>query len=235
MPSGTYLVLSSDSMPGGHDYRIEMLKNNSIPGLMACKVSMEEGKTLLHYDITGRQTLATLFSKKMLGEEQVRDVIKGICRVFDSLVMYMLDVGGVLFDADYIYMNLDDGSMEFAYVPDFSEDGYGAVHALAEFLIGRVDHRDKKATRIAYDLFEITNKDDYTLAEIRNILKRDESLANAGESALVPVIQKTGTDVQSKTAFVSGNMKGVQNNNETDKYARRKEAKSKLNNKPYKR
>ena len=167
--NGTALVLYGDDLTETKDYRIEVLKHNEIPGILPTTTCTEDGIFKLYFDITGKQEFSTIFSKKKLEYKNVASVINGICTVLESTREHLLEPQGIIFDPDYMFIS-GENKVCFAYFPDREGDVFASLHSLGEYLIGRVDHKDDKAVKLAYGFFETTGKDEVLLEDIKNLV-----------------------------------------------------------------
>ncbi|MBR4754254.1 MAG: hypothetical protein IK054_03615, partial [Lachnospiraceae bacterium] len=75
---GTALVLWDENLEECKDYRIEILKNNRLEGIPALATGSEDGSFKLFYDITGKQPLSVVFSKKKMDRKNVSALIRGV-------------------------------------------------------------------------------------------------------------------------------------------------------------
>ena len=96
-------------------------------------------------------------------------LINGICSVLESTREHLLEPQGIIFDPEYIFISGED-KVSFAYFPDRAEDVYASLHALGEYLIGRVDHKDERAVKLSYGFFETTGKDEVLLEDIKGLM-----------------------------------------------------------------
>ena len=167
--SGSSLVLFGDSLKETKDYRIEVLKNNVVPGILPLTTGTEDGVFKLYYEVTGHQPISTIYSKKKLDHRALAAFIKGIVRALEGTGEYLLEPEGIVFEPEYIFLN---GDMEcsFVYFPDREAGVAGALHAFGEYLIGHVDHGDSRAVKLAYGFFETTGKDELLLDDLRKLM-----------------------------------------------------------------
>ena len=165
---GTALVLWDENLEECKDYRIEILKNNRLEGIPALATGSEDGSFKLFYDITGKQPLSVVFSKKKMDRKNVSALIRGVEKVLETVQEYLLEPEGLIFDPEYIFFTGED-KVDFLYLPDRQEDVAGALHSLGEYLISRVDHGDFQAVKMAYGFFEATGKDELVLEEIKRL------------------------------------------------------------------
>ncbi|MBE6014475.1 MAG: FHA domain-containing protein [Lachnospiraceae bacterium] len=170
---GTELVLWDECIPKGADYRMGMIKNNKIPGILPCNVATEDGEIKLHFDISGKQNLSVLFSKKELSHDRICNLLRSLCVALEGIGEYMLDGGGLVTSPEFVYGSLSDTDWEFAYIPGMEQDIFAKIHGFAEFLISRTDHSDREGAGLAYRFFEITNDREYTVEDIKGLLKQE--------------------------------------------------------------
>ena len=71
-----YMLISfdnkSEEKPDTDEYEFKMLENNYISGLMKFRLSKEDEKDVLYYDITSRQALSKIFEHKQIGLEDIK-------------------------------------------------------------------------------------------------------------------------------------------------------------------
>ena len=59
-----YLVIEGQEEAVGNDYCIPMVEQNRIPGLLPFHRSRTDGKLYLNYEITGKQTVTSLYERR---------------------------------------------------------------------------------------------------------------------------------------------------------------------------
>ena len=116
-----YLVLEGQEEAVGNDYCIPMVEQNRIPGLLPFHRSRTDGKLYLNYEITGKQTVASLYERRPIGYEEMVQLLMGISGHLDVLQRYLLSPEQLLFDPRYIFTDPDGKTIWFCYVPQQEE------------------------------------------------------------------------------------------------------------------
>ena len=84
-----YMLISfdnkSEEKPDTDEYEFKMLENNYISGLMKFRLSKEDEKEVLYYDITSRQALSKIFEHKQIGLEDIKKIVCGIIRAISNM------------------------------------------------------------------------------------------------------------------------------------------------------
>ena len=99
-----YLVIEGQEEAVGNDYCIPMVEQNRIPGLLPFHRSRTDGKLYLNYEITGKQTVASLYERRRIGYEEILQLLMGISSHLDMLQRYLLRPEQLLFDPQYLVL-----------------------------------------------------------------------------------------------------------------------------------
>jgi len=115
-----YLVIKSEQKFDFNDFEYKILENNNIEGLLKLKIDDES----LLFDITSKQPLSLILEYKKVNQKDIKTLIFELNKVISSLSQYLLEESSLLIDMDCIYANPKDLSLEFCYIPRFSNDLY---------------------------------------------------------------------------------------------------------------
>ena len=96
-----YLVIEGQEEAVGNDYCIPMVEQNRIPGLLPFHRSRTDGKLYLNYEITGKQTVTSLYERRRIGYEEILQLLMGISSHLDMLQRYLLRPEQLLFDPGF--------------------------------------------------------------------------------------------------------------------------------------
>ena len=110
-----YLVLYKCDFFGAakdnsRDYRVRMLLENKIQGLLPITHRQVNGESRYYYEINSLQPLDRLIEKNELDYRMLRTVFFGCIHLFDNLEEYLLNGEQIMMKAEYIYVNVE--SME---------------------------------------------------------------------------------------------------------------------------
>ncbi len=160
-------------------YAFQMLKANSIKGILPAKERLEEGEAYLCLDITGRKSLAQEYQDKDLKLEDMTRLFQQLVAIFDELRNYLLSDRFVLLMPEYLYLDIETGELEVALLPWEREQEQGLRH-LAEFFLGKMNQRDEHGINAAYLFYKQQSQPNFSLyqflpaIERENILKRQK-------------------------------------------------------------
>ena len=142
------------SVPGaGRDedsYERNVLAANRIPGLLTCRAEHLDGKTMLLFDVTSRQSLAVYLEKRRITAEMLRVILTGILRTAEHLEEYLLDPGHFVLKPAYVF--LDAGAKETGLIYDTGYEGdfFEGLKELTGVLMANVPEDDHEAILLGY-------------------------------------------------------------------------------------
>lgn len=173
--NGSFVCVWNEEMSTS-DFQLEMMKNNKIPGLLSCKVVTEDGIDKACFCISGNQPVSAIYSKKQLDRKIVYEIIKSVWVAIEGAKEYMLSPDGIIFDFEYMYMNMDSHEINYLFDINSKDSALDSINKLAEMMIAKVDHKDREATKLAYEFFEITNKGDYLISDIKKLVEHNQEV-----------------------------------------------------------
>ena len=111
-----YLVAD---LPGEdyEDYRLEMILENDVAGLLKASVRMNEGRRRIYYEISSMQPLGRIFEHKEIKREDAAQILRGVVDVFKSIREYMLSEGGLILDPEYLFVDPESLRPMVLYMP----------------------------------------------------------------------------------------------------------------------
>lgn len=149
-------------------YELHMLEGHNISGFLHLQTSVLEGKRRYLYDISGKQQIADYLSGRKIGYQLLQTLLFSIQRVCASVTEYLLREDGICLEMEFIYVNLEDGSLQFTYLPFYHKNLAKAFVECMEQVLRQIDHQDKAATELGYQVYQLCIQDN---ANIRNILQ----------------------------------------------------------------
>lgn len=162
----TYLVLQSLEPVSGSEYPIRVLLENNISGLLTCSMRMINGTAFFYYEITSRQSLVRAFDGEKMGRADIERLLEGIRKGVEQAKNYLLDRKDLLLAPEYIYLSPDRREVFLCVLP-FSEGTVAqGFSALAEYILKNLDHSDGEAVLWGYEIFSMTERENYSLDEI---------------------------------------------------------------------
>ncbi len=162
-----YLILESPES-GEENYCLRMAETNAISGLLSFHSARRDGKLYLHYEITSRQPLQSVYEKKRMRSQDILMLLSGIRDTLDELQKYLLSADQLVFDPQFIYLNPDRTKVLLCYLPGVKEC---PITVLAEFILKRLDHEDRQAVVLGYSFYQRSTEENFSLRQtVRDIL-----------------------------------------------------------------
>ncbi|MCI9122753.1 MAG: FHA domain-containing protein [Eubacterium sp.] len=148
------LILTVQKDCGKDRDSMEMFRYNKIPYFL-CMQAIDQGSSLqFHYDITGRRSLDQLLEYKILDYALLSNILNS----FDQACMrssdYMLNEHDILLDPAYIFAESESPQLCYCYLPGNETDICVQFKRFMEYLLQRLDHKDKRAVQFAYGVYE---------------------------------------------------------------------------------
>ena len=103
------------------------------------------------------------------------------------------------------YIFYEDGKYEFCYLPAKETELCKEFHKLTEYFVSRIDHREQKGIRIAYELHKATMEENYNLEKMLGKIKRKEEKKEAALDKVKEILQTIGYSMQdtTRTSYLS--------------------------------
>ena len=81
----SYMIIPCPEEAETESYQYRMLEMNRIPGLLACGLRHIDGERFLYYDITGRQSMQSLYEGRKISGAEFFHMIRELDRVSESI------------------------------------------------------------------------------------------------------------------------------------------------------
>ncbi len=201
MYNKNYLVLDEFDTPLiSEDYRIEMLKRNTIEGLLTMQLSVEDNMPSFYYDITSKQSFYSYFYDNKLNKKHIISFFKTLHNTLLNLNKYLLDYDHLVIIPQCIFFNRnlvsdsypdnysDAFSFSFCYCPSHTADFFLALKEFIAYLLTITDHDDEKTVLISYALWQQTQNENFNLKSLMAVIdKHSEIVENQSKSPSPPV------------------------------------------------
>lgn len=181
----SYMILSGMEMEAVDTsaYPFRMITANRLENFLECSLHIMDQKPLFYFEITSRQSLKVILETQNLGYEELRSILESLLSAMQELGRYLLDSGGILLDPEVIYRNPDSSKVQFAFLPGYSQDFSREFQFLAEFLLTKINHQDKKAVILGYGLYRKVTEEEMSEKLLREVLYLTEEAQDEGEEA----------------------------------------------------
>lgn len=198
--SHNYMIIEAPENEKGYEAR--MLSANIIEGLLKFRVRQTEESEEYYYEITSRQPLKRVLEKRVLSGRELRSILLGVMGVIRRVEEYLLKEEQLLLDPEYIYIEPDQFTVNLCLVPGYTQDTPTSISKLLEYLLERVDHQDREAVVLAYNLYQISLRENYGMADLMRKLSGADQIffsERGKENEVHSEISETGDEKRETT------------------------------------
>lgn len=170
----SFMVLIADEIVA--DYQIEMCTRNKIAGLLELETVVADGRLQFWYDITGKQSLEEYMKSHQIQEQQLVSLIGAVRDVAANLNGYLLEENHIQLEMRTIFIDNTNQQFYFCYFPKEQKPLTESFHLLMEYLLTRIEHSDKQVVAIAYEAYQMTLQEGYSIEKIYQMAAQTGSL-----------------------------------------------------------
>ena len=135
-----------------NDYRIKMVCNNSINGLLNTNIQYLNNTPIFCYDINNLQSLSITLETKPLDYSLLSRIIYEIYNLLFACEKYMLDTDKLLLEPEYIFLSPNNSTINLCYLPLKTSDFITSLRKLFDYFLKNIDHSDEKCVYTAYSI-----------------------------------------------------------------------------------
>ena len=154
-----------------HDYRVRMLLENKIEGLLPITHRQVNGESRYYYEINSLQPLDRLIEKSELKYRELRAVLLGCVNLFDRLEEFLLNGEQIVMKSEFIYVNVENMKPYFVCYPNYTGDVRCSFMEFVDELLAHIDHTDEQAVMLGYQVYRYTRNPNYVIGEIRRFME----------------------------------------------------------------
>lgn len=156
-----------------NDYKSKMIFNNKIEGIVPMTLEYVNNEKEFHYDITSKTAIKDMFAVHLASAENLRQLVEDMKLLCDELGKYLIGMECVILDTEFIFFNRTTKKYEFCLLPLWENDIYNGIRRIYEKMLELIDYDDKDAVVMAYEIQQVTNNKDFTMADILNCTKME--------------------------------------------------------------
>lgn len=141
-----------EEKPEEKRYQYCMIGRGGIKGLLSCNLRYVNGQGYLYYDITSKQNVRQVYSKKNITRDWLKDFLWSLRQVRQELERFLLDAENVLLFPEQIFQDLESRVFFFLYVP--YHEGKNGIKELMDFWVEHIDYDDDLLVTCVYHMYE---------------------------------------------------------------------------------
>ena len=169
----SYLILQGPEEVNTSGYQTRMILCNQLSSLLSCTIQGMDGKNLVYFEITSRQSLVDRYAGKEMKREDIFQIFQGMVRAAQELGSYLLDARNLILAPDFIYLEAGETDIRFCYLPGYEKEVGEQFRQLAEYILPKIDHRDKDAVTLGYGMYRISMEKEFQIDRIKEELYQD--------------------------------------------------------------
>lgn len=177
----TYMILREEQPVDTAAYPVRMMLSNSWKAFLPCRIQGMDNQIFFYYDVTSRQSLDSLFGMKKMGYGQLKGLVEGLLAALEEAEEFLLDPLGILMNPAYIFWDSQEEAFLFCYFPGEPPEGEGYIRELTEYLLPRLDHRDREAVVLGYGIYRKAVEGEFYGRQLRELLYQESEKEEAGE------------------------------------------------------
>ncbi len=170
-----YMVIEKVPEFKESNFKIQMLLNNRITGVLKFDYEAINGEINFLYDVSSLQVFSKQFEKKKMSFDHLQVLLLSLKTMISALDEYLLDPGDVILKKECIFINQKENNFEFCYYPFYNENIAWQLRELFGSILPMVDYEDNQAVHLAYELYEKTQTDNFTITDLLAVLSEDNN------------------------------------------------------------
>lgn len=143
-----------------------MLKRK-IAGLLPVEKCYVNGAGQYWYNISGKQALDAYCRVTPVSVAFFENLMLRLCEQIEVLEWNLLDINCLVLDPELIFINHAGDEVNFVYYPYGKGKLFGELQQLMEYLLQRINHKDKEAVQTAYRVYEMTLVEGISIGDIK--------------------------------------------------------------------
>ncbi len=148
------------------DYRVHMLMENHIQGLLPCTLKRINGQGRFYYDITSRQSMERIYINNRMCAKDIAALLRGLYRALKEIKKYLLDEDQIVLEPGMIYMDIETQEPLFCYLPGYQKDIVQSFRELSAYLLEHLDRADSRAVLLGFEIYQKAREENYSLGKI---------------------------------------------------------------------
>ena len=181
-----------------HNYRLKMLENNDIEGLIR-PICMEiDGRLTLKYNTNACYVLDRLFVKVKPDGNFLKIIMKQLESVLYKLKEFLMEPDDVVLKPEYMFYNWGEKTLRLIYIPGYGVNIKKQLKGFLEYVMKIFDHRDEEGVRYMYGMYDLICDDTFSIEDFKLEFKD-----NGGQQECLPMQDKvTDLNVAERNMYI---------------------------------
>lgn len=176
--SKTEVCIKLEKVAQMDEFRYRMLRENAIPGVIACVRGKVNDSTTYTYDVTGMQSVAVRFEGKKLRKVEIQKLYEDVIRTLLRAEDYFLDKNCFLVSKEFVQYSKGLEGYQLLYCPELRVDIKKQLEDFTEYVLNNVEYSDQQAVTMIYEVFRMIRDDRTTILEVLTFIKEGRKQCN---------------------------------------------------------
>lgn len=168
-----YLIVNPENEKDA-GYEARMLAGNHIQGLLHMKIKYQEGLPCYYYDISSRQPLNRLLETRFITRDEICMILIQLHSTITQMEEFLLREGGILLDPEYVYVDPELFQIGLCLVPDRQGDFQEKLGWFLQYILKRVNHKDRECVVLAYGLYQESLKENFGMEDLLRLTAAEQ-------------------------------------------------------------
>lgn len=186
--SGSYMKIPIEEE---HTLDEQIILKNRPKGILSMEKCFCDGKAEYWYLISGRQSLESFCQFHEVGISFVEKVIVSICSQIAIMEKHMLSPDGLLLSPEYLFVDNHTQEIIFTFYPCDTVELSLQFQRLMEYLLTKINHKDVNAVSMAYELYEKTLEEGYSIWDIQESIAKNRISRGMEEPGIMAEKEET--------------------------------------------
>lgn len=174
MGASSYLAAAFSSQAGLVHYQLEMLAANEISHFLPVTKRVMNGETVAYYNISSKIALSQILSRRKLSKMELVQILKGFLSAAEDGEQYQLPAGGLVMEADYIFVDPSTMEPSFVYLPVSVPQEKGVKELVLSLVMeGKIELTGDNFVQL---LLEAVNKQPFKLEDLKQVLDQAQGM-----------------------------------------------------------
>ena len=185
--SHNYLILHGENPVDTSSYQVRMLTGNAVPSILKCRIQGLDGKFLLYYDITSRQSLASFYEQKKLQTSDLRIIFGEFVKIMEEMGEFLMNPDYLLLSPEYMYLDVEKQKMYFCCLPGEPKMISEQFREMTEYFLPKLNHEDSAAVTMGYGIYRKALETGIQLEMLREFIYQNRAeIPDGREKAKAP-------------------------------------------------
>jgi hypothetical protein len=169
-----YMVIAENTLRKAEPYCIKLLQRQEIEGMLAVEQRIMDNEALFYYEITSKQSMANILEKTFLTQDRLKRLCINILQTIERAYEYLLPEDDFILAPEYIYLDIKTNDPSLCFLPGYGKGIKNQVNSLLEYLMNKVDYKDREAVVLVYQLYAISKEEGFTFSHFQEVLQNKD-------------------------------------------------------------